>query len=604
MYTDQTLTCRDCGQSFAFTASEQDFYAQRGFSNPLRCPSCRASRKAARGDSGGGWFINDGGIWKLAGISYAADGDYNTTSSGAGFRAAMFDKGGYYVPGDVPGSWVFVPDVAIDRPSSIFASRVSKSLAFITQTIGLSSWNLDNSSNWNNSAAWAGGYVPSGVDNVAEFYNATTASRTVSVTAPVTVGTIDFQHNLGYVVAGPGTISLAVSASPAATIRVRQGSHMISAPLALAAPLNLDIQQGSLALGGLLDNPGGRTLTKMGAGDAVVSGPQNHGPGAVWNVNGGSLTFASDGGQNLVVHANATTYFSVTQQLAGLTVGSGASVTVNPGNDKTLALGSLGIDALGKLDLRDNSLIVHATSLTKNATLAAVSAELARGFNAGHWNGFGLGSFFAANDDSHRTALGVLLNDRGDGQPLYNVFGGLAATANDILVAYTYYGDANLDGLVDGTDFALADNGFNFGLSGWRNGDFNYDGQINGADYSILDNGYHFQGGPLAAPAGGPIAAPPATAADPLPFVLAPVVPLAAWSGPLAPRQDDAHRDSHFAALSETLPDVAGAVAAAPDALEGALASIDTGPATPPARGDIEAALLELLADDLPPLAR
>ena len=43
MYTDKTLTCADCGQQFVFTASEQDFYAQRGFSEPRRCASCRAS---------------------------------------------------------------------------------------------------------------------------------------------------------------------------------------------------------------------------------------------------------------------------------------------------------------------------------------------------------------------------------------------------------------------------------------------------------------------------------------------------------------------------------------------------------------------------------
>ena len=54
MYNDKTLTCADCGQQFVFTASEQDFYAQRGFTEPRRCQSCRASRKAARGSTGGG----------------------------------------------------------------------------------------------------------------------------------------------------------------------------------------------------------------------------------------------------------------------------------------------------------------------------------------------------------------------------------------------------------------------------------------------------------------------------------------------------------------------------------------------------------------------
>ena len=54
MYSDKTLTCADCGQQFVFSASEQDFYAQRNFSEPRRCASCRASRKAARQTTGAG----------------------------------------------------------------------------------------------------------------------------------------------------------------------------------------------------------------------------------------------------------------------------------------------------------------------------------------------------------------------------------------------------------------------------------------------------------------------------------------------------------------------------------------------------------------------
>ena len=50
-YAEKTLTCRDCGQAFTFTVSEQQFFAEKGFENePSRCPECRASRKAAGGD--------------------------------------------------------------------------------------------------------------------------------------------------------------------------------------------------------------------------------------------------------------------------------------------------------------------------------------------------------------------------------------------------------------------------------------------------------------------------------------------------------------------------------------------------------------------------
>jgi CxxC-x17-CxxC domain-containing protein len=51
---DKTLTCRDCGTTFTFTEGEQDFYAQKGYSEPTRCPDCRAAKKAARQSGGYG----------------------------------------------------------------------------------------------------------------------------------------------------------------------------------------------------------------------------------------------------------------------------------------------------------------------------------------------------------------------------------------------------------------------------------------------------------------------------------------------------------------------------------------------------------------------
>jgi CxxC-x17-CxxC domain-containing protein len=54
VYSDETLTCVDCGRSFPFTANEQEFYASKGFTNkPSRCGDCRAARKAADGGRGG-----------------------------------------------------------------------------------------------------------------------------------------------------------------------------------------------------------------------------------------------------------------------------------------------------------------------------------------------------------------------------------------------------------------------------------------------------------------------------------------------------------------------------------------------------------------------
>ena len=89
MYNDKNLTCADCGQEFVFTASEQDFYAQRGFTEPRRCPSCRASRKAARNANGG----STGGGSSSSYGSYGASGGY---SAGGGYSGggSSYGSGG------------------------------------------------------------------------------------------------------------------------------------------------------------------------------------------------------------------------------------------------------------------------------------------------------------------------------------------------------------------------------------------------------------------------------------------------------------------------------------------------------------------------------
>ncbi len=82
MTSDQVITCADCGQEFVFTASEATFYADRGFSVPRRCPACRAARKSARNDAGGG-----------AG-SYAGGGRSSTSSGGYGGGRSSGGYGG------------------------------------------------------------------------------------------------------------------------------------------------------------------------------------------------------------------------------------------------------------------------------------------------------------------------------------------------------------------------------------------------------------------------------------------------------------------------------------------------------------------------------
>ena len=92
-YADKTLTCRDCGTQFVFTAGEQEFYAQKGFSNePTRCTSCRQARKQGGGGrSSGGYGDRDsysGGSGGYGGgDSYGGGG--RRSSGGGGARGSF-----------------------------------------------------------------------------------------------------------------------------------------------------------------------------------------------------------------------------------------------------------------------------------------------------------------------------------------------------------------------------------------------------------------------------------------------------------------------------------------------------------------------------------
>jgi hypothetical protein len=91
---------------------------------------------------------------------------------------------------------------------------------------------------------------------------------------------------------------------------------------------------------------------------------------------------------------------------------------------------------------------------------------------------------------------------RGLGATDTDTFAGQTITGASVIAMYTYAGDANLDGVVDGGDYGVIDNNVQIpGADSYFNGDFNYDGVIDGGDYGIIDNNIQAQGAPF--PTGG-----------------------------------------------------------------------------------------------------
>jgi Trypsin len=97
-------------------------------------PGGRNEAMLSAGDSGGAVFIKDGKIWKLAGINYAVEGPYNTTNSGVGFNAAIFDSRGLYIT-DGGAGWLLFSGKPI--AGNFYATRISAHVNWITNVLAM-----------------------------------------------------------------------------------------------------------------------------------------------------------------------------------------------------------------------------------------------------------------------------------------------------------------------------------------------------------------------------------------------------------------------------------------------------------------------------------
>jgi autotransporter-associated beta strand protein len=255
---------------------------------------------------------------------------------------------------------------------------------------------------------------------------------------------------------------------------------------------------GVISGNGSLNIQGGLTLTL--GGTSTYTGATNVSSGTL-TVNGvlsALTTLTVNGTTNL--GPNTGNGF-LNRTFAVISIGTGGKVAVGNSTShsnrsvvvtSSLSFGGTTNNWQGQLDFGFNDAIIH------NGSLSNVSNQVKEGFNSGAWNGSGgIYSSTAAAASSHLTALGVIqnsVNGNTTGSALYSSFDGTSAVDTDVLIKYTYYGDANLDGKVDGSDYSRIDSGYLNHTTGWYNGDFNYDGVVNGSDYTLIDNAFNSQG--------------------------------------------------------------------------------------------------------------
>ena len=336
-------------------------------------------------------------------------------------------------------------------------------------------WSGASGTNWSDGANWGGGAAAPNASAAVATFNAAAGPTSVNLNANQTVGTVNFNSANAYTVtAGGGTLTL--NGSP--TIHVSDGNHRISSPVSVADNLTVTVATGKSIKLDDVTFAAGSKLTKAGYGTMTVN---NVRAGSV-RMFGGTLQMAPSGG----TAAGASIIDSLEMR-------DWTAAAANPIPDYTYHYNNP-----SSIDLTDNKLII------RNATLGTATAGVYNGiqglvqraydFNA--WDQPGLKTSMP-DAIAGLTTIGVSTGEamRGLGPTDTDTFAGQTITGASVIAMYTYAGDANLDGVIDGGDYGTIDNFVQVpGASGYANGDFNYDGVIDGGDYGVIDNNIQAQG--------------------------------------------------------------------------------------------------------------
>jgi hypothetical protein len=186
------------------------------------------------------------------------------------------------------------------------------------------------------------------------------------------------------------------------------------------------------------------------------------------------------------------------QHTLSMAVSTRVNIRPNGTSSSTSRLESLSMAGADLIDLANNDLVIDYTGTSPYATIkdAVISA-----WHHGAWDGYGITTSQA--DALH----GLGYAEASDA--FYNVpamFSGVSIDDSSILLKYTFYGDANLDGAVDLNDlYRLATHWKAAG--DWVQGDFNYDGIVNVKDLTLLAiNWQAGVGAPISTPLGSMLA--------------------------------------------------------------------------------------------------
>jgi hypothetical protein len=246
-----------------------------------------------------------------------------------------------------------------------------------------------------------------------------------------------------------------------------------------------------------------RALTKTGTGTATISTISERTSTVTYNADAGTTVLATDAGisgtggsantANWTINADATVTFNTTQNLAALNVEDAGVVTLAQNGSRVLVVNLFTVAAGGKLDLKDNDMIIHAPTGTSDDVFDDtgdndIYGALKLGWDNGDLDGLGIMSSTSRDNINLDTGLGYLKNSIYS----YTSFAGQTVNNDSILIKYTYWGDIDLDGDVDADDLTVFANNLNVVTTGgyWWDGDFDFDGDVDADDNTLFGNNY------------------------------------------------------------------------------------------------------------------
>jgi hypothetical protein len=192
---------------------------------------------------------------------------------------------------------------------------------------------------------------------------------------------------------------------------------------------------------------------------------------------------------------NKTAILDAPRTFDSISIGNGGRLIARAGGLNSILTSALSLSAGATLDLEDNDLILDYTGASQ---LSAVAALISSARNGGTWDGSGMNSTAARNSLTQNVTLGAI--EATDFKSVHGsdaTFAGHSIDDTAVLVKFTYYGDTDFNGFVDGDDYARADSGFNLGWVDWFNGDADLNGFVDGDDYALIDNAFSTQGAAL-----------------------------------------------------------------------------------------------------------